>query len=291
MSILLEKGLLFKYMPYNQYLFNLLVNGEFWLNSPDKLNDPFEGDFRINDINKYHNDIFIKKLLGFNWKNIIDDFRCEDELDKALNDVSYFSNILYEYINGLVRTKFGVSCFSENSSSVKMWSHYADSHKGVCLVFDEKKLKESVLRERHGVLFEKVDYCKTLPFIDIINHDADEDGDNYIGIPNEKSFLFNKLDSWGEEKEVRLLVEKEFDVFPDRRLKYGKASLTGIIFGSRIEGGNLATIVNLINGSDQKGKVKFYKASKDPIKSSVIIEDYKIKSMNRAERNLLATLK
>lgn len=271
MSRLLQKGFLFKYIPYNEYLFNLLVNGEFWMSPPDKLNGPFEGDFRINNINKYHNEIFIKKLLDLQRKNFIDDLIYDDQLEKALIDRNYFSNILYEYINRLIRNKYGISCFTKNYKSLKMWSHYADSHKGLCLIYDEKELETSLLGKKIGVTLKEVDYCKSLPLIDIINHDCDENGDDYIGIPEKNTFLFNKLNSWQEEKEIRLLYDKEFNVFPDRTLKYDKTSLKGIIFGARIEIKNIVTIVNLINHSNQKDKVKFYKANKNLEKTSIII--------------------
>jgi hypothetical protein len=276
MKKFLTKGRLFKFLPYNQYLFNLLVNGELWMSPPDKLNDPFEGDFQIREIGQYQNNEFIKKLLAFKRKNFIDDFAYDENFNKSINDEYYFSNILYEYINEIIRNKFGISCFTRNPENLKMWSHYADSHKGVCLIFDEETLRYNTAK-RVGISMSDVNYSKTLPFVQIINHDADENGDDFIGInERDNSFLFNKLTNWKEEKEVRLLLNNDFSVFTNRTLKFDLASIKGVVFGARVDTHNLMTVVNLIETSKHFQKTEFYLAQKDLKNSSIKIQRLKV---------------
>jgi hypothetical protein len=267
-------------MPYNQYLLTLLINGEFWMSPPDKLNDPYEGDFRIKGIQNYHNTGFIEKLLKFKRKNFLDDFSYEKDLNLAIENQEVFANMLYEYINQLIRQEFGITCFSRNPRNMKMWSHYADSHKGVCLVFDEKQLENSILRRRSEVYFKEVIYNKSLISLDIIDHDSDENGEEYIGIPRIPAFLYNKLTAWKEEKEVRFVLEKDFNIFPDRRLKFDKSSLKGVIFGSRVQPNDALTIINLINSLEEYGKVNFYTARKDIEKPKILIDKLKLKEYN-----------
>lgn len=242
---------------------------------PDKLNDPYEGDFRIKNLRNYQNKDFIEKLLNLKKKNFLDDFSYDEDLDQVIKDENFFTNILYEYINQLIRHSFGITCFSRNQRNMKMWSHYADSHKGVCLVFDEKQLESSVLGKKTGVALKEVNYTGSLISLDIINHDSDENGEDYIGIPRVPIFLYKKLSAWKEEQEVRLVLEKDFNVFPDRRLKFDESSLKGVIFGARIQLNDALTIIHLINFLDKYYNVSFYQSRKDIEKPKIRIEKLK----------------
>lgn len=243
---------------------------------PDKLNDPFEGGFLISDIKKYQNKEFIDKLLRISRNNFIDDFAYDERLEKAIQDENYFFNILSEYLNRLIKNRYGITCFSRNARSLNMWSHYADSHKGVCLIFDEQKLKRSVFSSRTGVNFNDVIYSRNLPFLEIIDSYDDENGPECIELPYNNRFLFNKLNSWKEEKEVRLILEHQYEIFENRDLKFDKTCLVGMIFGYRTEIDNSCTIIKLISDSNQSHKVDFYMAKKGLDKPSLLIEKLKI---------------
>jgi len=260
---MLKKRLLYKYLPYNQYLFNLLINCEFWMSPPDKLNDPFEGDFRVKEIKRFQNESTIKRLLESRKKTFIDEFAFEGNLIEAQNDVNVLSNFLYEYINSQIRSKYGITCFSRNQSSVRMWSHYADSHKGVCLIFDEDILISKFNRKRNSIQLMDVNYSQSLPFINIIDHDSDQDSYEHIGISKDNSFLFNKLKSWKYENEVRLIIERDFETFPDRRVKFTKDSLVGVILGARIQTDNKTTLERLLKNKDLYNGIEFHTAIKD----------------------------
>lgn len=269
--------MLYKYMPYNQYLLSILINNEFWMSPPDKLNDPYEGDFRIKDLKDYQTNDFIEKLLKLKRKNFLDDFSYDEDLNRAIKDENFFTNILYEYINLLIRQSFGITCFSRNPKNLKMWSHYADSHRGVCLVFDEKQLESSVLGGRTGVSLKEVRYDKSLVSLEITNHDCDENGEDYIGIPQTTTFLFNKLSAWKDEREVRFILNKDFNIFPDRRLKFEKSSLKGVIFGARTQINDVLTIIKLLNSLCNSHSVNFYQARKDIEKPKIMIKKLNFK--------------
>jgi len=156
-----------------------------------------------------------------------------------------------------------------------MWSYYADSHKGVCLIFDERQLESSLLKKRTGIKLMDVNYNNVLPSLEVINHD-DEDSPEYVGIKSDRSFLFNKLNSWKYENEVRLVLDKDFVTFPDRTVKFDFDCLIGIIFGSRIEPDNVLTIVNLLKQRNREKEVEFYFAEKDFEKPRIKIVRKKI---------------
>lgn len=249
------------------------------MNGPDKLNDPFEGDFTIKDVAKYQNEKFIKKLLEFKRKNFIDDFIYDEQLENSLNDEYYFSNILYEYINEIIKGAYGISCFTRNPKNLKMWSHYADSHKGVCLIFDENALRENFINRLPQVSLNEITYRKHLPTVEIVHHDASKDGPDYIGINQQSTdFLFSKLISWKDEKEVRLLLNNDFNVFHDRKLRFEHSCLKGIIFGARMPLENILTILHLVRDSTQLNNLKFYISKKVQKNATIKIEDLLLKN-------------
>lgn len=106
------------------------------------------------------------------------------------------------------RSKLLVSCFSQRNDSILMWSHYADSHRGVCLEFDEPKAAE----------FRPVVYSnKKLPL------DVYEIASLYVGkmlLGEEPVFkdpkllekvsapFYQKSKEWSYEKEVRCVYSK-----------------------------------------------------------------------------------
>lgn len=262
-----KKGQIYKYAPFNQYSLSLLINNDFWLGAPDKLNDPFEGDFLINDIKKFHNETFIKKLLELKKESIIDDIYYETNLNDTLNSEHKFTNALYSYINSIIKERYGVTCFSMTPSNIQMWSHYADSHKGFCIIFDESIMLNSVLYYNPSVNYNKVTYGNKLPIVEII------DKDNQIDIPRDSDdFLFCKLREWGKEQEIRLLLNTDSSFSRNRRVKFQKESIKGIIFGSRMEYENVRTIMNYIENSALKGKVSYFFAKKDLNNSKIRIE-------------------
>ena len=88
---------------------------------------------------------------------------------------------------------FGLLCFSKTHSSVEMWTHYGDNHRGIVVEFDSSKLANLRLWD--------VNYAKhriSIPLDDIWKFD------------DRKSFaeevLTHKSDAWAYEQEVRSLV-------------------------------------------------------------------------------------
>ena len=241
------------------------------MSAPDKLNDPYEGEFRIHNLKSFHNEVFIRKLMTFNWKNELDDFLVEERIQQAVCDEAYFTRIFYEYVNDLIRSRYGISSFSRRATSLKMWSHYADSHSGVCLVFDEKILVDSFSKVV-GVIIRDVEYVEDIPYVKIENHEADEFADDFIGIEgNSNSFLFTKVKEWKEEEEVRILFDQDFNLFPSRLVKFDIRSLKGIVLGARMNKSNVSAIESLIRSSSKLNEINILTATKNINSSNIEI--------------------
>jgi|BioPla2DNA2_1021312.scaffolds.fasta_scaffold82334_1 hypothetical protein len=191
---------LYKYRSLEKldYVFDILSNGLVYCSSYKDLNDPFEGQFK----KLYSNMQFGSSQWG--------DGQCgaksptREDLDK-------------HYTLHQKR----ICSFSLTNTDVKMWSYYADSHKGICIEFD---IDENEMSD-----FYTVDYNADLKRVKSI--DIDENIATNI--------LKRKTKQWDFECEVRLITEKE---------KYNlKKNITSVILGNRISELNEG-IINLIRG-------------------------------------------
>lgn len=98
-----------------------------------------------------------------------------------------------------------VSCFSERNDSILMWSHYADSHRGVCLEYEMPNDKD----------FAKVIYSNKRPTLNITNMISTYLAHDFIGKELDISkFKFGKelvkpylvkSKEWAYEREIRCL--------------------------------------------------------------------------------------
>jgi len=128
-------------------------------------------------------------------------------------------------------SEVGVCSLSEIVDDVLMWSHYADSHRGICLQFKVEKGDDYF---DHAF---PVTYAKDRPVISLPLRDQRD--------IIEPAFL-TKADFWSYEREWRLLR-------PDRPpgfYRYPQRSLVGVIFGARISDEHRATICDLSQRRD-----------------------------------------
>ena len=88
-----------------------------------------------------------------------------------------------------IAKKYGFLCFSYNWQNPVLWSHYADSHKGLCLGFD--------VREESGRPITYAAHPKKIP-------ESNIDFRNVVA-----SMQFTKYDSWRYEEEFRVLANIE----------------------------------------------------------------------------------
>lgn len=143
---------------------DILLSGRMRISTLSKLNDPFEGN-----------------LLSINNPD-----KVVEEPDAA------------EFIKALVRlddewratiARYKVLCLSGHPDIPLMWSHYADSHKGLCF---------AITLSSH--LAEPVHY---LPTTDRISE--------FIGeLPNSKKALLAKYKYWSYEEEYRVICDTEW---------------------------------------------------------------------------------
>ena len=115
------------------------------------------------------------------------------EVDAILQDPSRDPRIpennrmLAAAYDSLVTSRVGVLCLSEVHDSILMWSHYADCHRGICLVYETDY--------DFFAHAQPVRYQRERPRVDPISQSTEEMLDNAI---------FTKSNEWTYEKEWRI---------------------------------------------------------------------------------------
>lgn len=111
------------------------------------------------------------------------------------------------------KTKYKIFCCSKEYSSILLWSHYADSHKGICV---EVEMDEDLCRV-NDIFKLNIVYRKNL--VDVYPKDNTRD--------NVKHILKHKLSVWGYEEEVRFFKES------DQPNSFGIGEIKSIFLGTK----------------------------------------------------------
>lgn len=117
---------------------------------------------------------------------------------------------------------------SANATSNLMWSHYADSHKGLCIEFKRENLNASPINYSATIAELGLMYCMDIP----------KNGEN-IGKAIQKALLV-KLNEWKYEREYRVFPNNELrdrHLITDRTMAvipYEPDWIESIIFGCRM---------------------------------------------------------
>lgn len=128
---------------------------------------------------------------------------------------------LREQLAEMLTEKIGVFCVSANRDDILMWSHYADSHGGVCLEFDEA--------------------CPTLAqALKVIYSEARSPINRFEDDPETMSdkALLTKSDHWEYEAEWRSI---RYDEGPGI-VSFQPEHLTGVIIGARASAATIAKV-------------------------------------------------
>lgn len=240
---------IFKFMPFNVNTLKALIKGELWFGKPHNLNDPFESKFNLIFEGQLPDDNFLKdyyiKELGINHALI-------ERIQRNKINVNFLLRDIEKSTQNKIMSDVGICSFSLIYNDTKMWSHYADSHKGICLVFDRGILDASL---GININHQAIEYCKELPEVKVIAKKSQLrlKGDNLQRIIN------CKLTEWESEQELRYST-RFYNSNARRAIPYDQKALQGIIFGENINNDDAGTLFHLLH----KNKEIFWaKATKD----------------------------
>jgi hypothetical protein len=173
----------YRYQAINKLTLQNLSNQKNWVADPFEFNDPFE--FSLIDKFNYSTEGKIEPLEKQQLERIQE---IQDEI-----------------------SEFGVVCYSSDYINNLLWAHYADNHKGMCLVFE-------VPEEKVPSLY-KVSYSKKYPLVGI--------NENTEGYKEIIPVVTNKSIDWAYEKEYRevFIMKNMLNEYPGQLIE--------IIFGCR----------------------------------------------------------
>jgi hypothetical protein len=137
-----------------------------------------------------------------------------------------------------------IACFSEVEDDPLMWAHYADSHKGVCLVFEE------IAGPQTNWFALPVTYQKSRPRLNLTSFNNPEMAMQAICL---------KSDHWSYEREKRMV---EWGKAPGYR-NFPASQLKGIILGARIGGDDEAFVLELLK--KHRPELEVHRATIDDI--------------------------
>ncbi len=289
----------FRYRPYSEMALKELMYSEMFFSSPEECNDPFDSKtFYVFGANKEKwtkvielASQRIKFLVPPQLLNQLSDHICKqcplsfDEATKkdffiefSTSDantkliVGYLAKIIQELLKVyLPSTRYFVS-FSGTNDEPLMWSHYADKHKGFCLVFKSidgalnlspNYKKDSIRRQtQNGIAnemsfglpesfkFGNIDYKADVEFLDAFSHmpayvsaDVISEEERLKLVAEQESHYLQKGQSWFYENESRLILPpppswlfgEHIEYTKQERLfHYEPSQLVGIIYGARM---------------------------------------------------------
>lgn len=201
-----------------------------YLAPPKWLNDPFEFtglvDFECPERDrKVILDLATRNELGLSDQQIRESEARRDKVAKTEFFV-YLLSLRIRDILGYLREFSGVCCFTAHCEHPLFWSHYADAHRGVCLVVNNLDGRFPALESALPVIY--TDAKPTLRLLDF-----------YLNRETFREDLFQllhtKQEQWSYEREWRVVHPSTRPLEGDERtLEFEEQHLCKIILGDRI---------------------------------------------------------
>jgi hypothetical protein len=212
----------YKYLLTNKYALNIIKHSEIYLSKPLYFNDPFDCKSNVYYQGTYKE--WFDKLKSIGYNEIYSHQLATQYQNKYLT-------IDELNLNKIDRESHGIFCLTKDPKNILMWSHYADSHKGICLEFTPVKNGNyigfpidpsySISDPIDNLLsITKVSYSKQMP--PAYNH-IKQNIKHYI------EFLLTKHKQWQYEKEFRVIFP--IDYIKNNPVQIERSCISGVIFG------------------------------------------------------------
>ncbi len=206
-----------------------------WVPDSYDFNDPFDCNipvaFDLISTDDVLAEKFIRRLIEANKHRIPGDIESEikKRLDENKHKNPYFVAKYKEDLLQANKEVSGVFSVTPINNNILMWSHYANSHKGLCIGFDSVKLFEYL--GGGG----KINYTKDYPIISPIE-------------TRETQYLLQVLTKsihWSYEAEYRLTTFQKTNI----NINIPPEVIVEVIFGARMPIGDKIKIKNLLKNN------------------------------------------
>lgn len=187
----------------------MILFNDVYFSLPIEFNDPF-------DCNTIPNLIYTEEEKEKYRFNLMNDVKNTQEVFNSLgNDIEKTFEDGWKYTFNNIRNNLRIFCLSEVNNNVMMYSHYADSHKGICLEF---KVTDDPFWEE----VEYVRYKNNVPDFHPFHNDIKFIHKELIEIET-----LIKSCTWSYENEWRIIKDGPYPMIH----KFPSNILTSIIFG------------------------------------------------------------
>jgi Protein of unknown function (DUF2971) len=223
----------------------IFTDGTLYFSKPSNFNDPWDcrpffDKAGLDDCNEYERTVrwFVNCDRKSNTLLSSEELsRREQEIRKNRKLLEYFIDQMSADMERAIQEQYRVYCLSTHPDSTLMWSHYADSCKGICLEFS--------VRNNLFCRALQIEYLSSYPLFAL----ADEN--EYENIRP----LLTKSDVWWYENEFRLIASEHpivFEGVPTTRngfLSFPKESLEAVIIGPLMRQPDQKLIRSIVSGS------------------------------------------
>lgn len=166
----------------------IFANNEVYFSTIGSFNDPFEGKFKVSfDACAEHKMAIAANRVMQENPGLTE----EEALQQATRRYKEVEKHGEKNLKAASQ-KVGVFSLTERNDDILMWSHYADSHRGICIEFKASKMHHvDMMRKAH-----RVTYQNALPSINF-----------YLDtlVDKLKAYIHTKAAHWSYEQEWRIV--------------------------------------------------------------------------------------
>lgn len=255
--------ILYKYYPCNEYTFRALSELGFWCSPASNMNDPFDCLWQLDTkFDELERTSLVTRLtdfmVGFKTpkiqEQIVDEVSRsfaeinldDQEIQKIINEACSNPNNLVKNLTDRVSLHRNATikefCFcslSKDYTNILMWSHYANSHKGIVVGVEF----EDFYIDRK-ISIQKVRYSNKLPPFNISKYSKAESFNNArLQMSLIFSYLSHKTLNWKYEKEYRIWYRNQPSYF-----KYDQSQLKSVYFGYKCPEETKTLVKSILRG-------------------------------------------
>lgn len=265
---------LFKYRPINEYTLDFLRTGSVFFSSPADFNDPYDTRFVDRDLLAQKQRLELERraqgtdaaLLGVAMMNVFEREHCTSEVKKL------------------------VYCVSEIVDSILMWSHYGDSHRGICIVIEAEEKGEpwwipfagssmsfagmARVRAAEDGRIEIIDHepspspeIALLPAQRVLYSDEMPGLFMFDPLPDGPmrgvTFEFVKHTSWAYERERRVVVRESF--LAENPAHLAPDTIIGVVFGTKTAKADVLKVCAAVDSSERVRPIAYSRMIERPV--------------------------
>lgn len=237
-----------------EFVERLLLHNELYFPRPLEFNDPFDCypvaslDATRDELAVYLDDQYKRRMPHLSRaerRRSVSDIKDRLRNHKSKAAIDTMNAAMSEAVNSA-----GVLSLSAKPDHVLMWSHYADSHRGICIRFKASSTTPFFGRA------QRVTYQADRPILNLIHDPPD--------VQMEKALL-TKADFWSYEEEWRIV---EHEVGPGIHT-FPASLLNAVVLGARITSDDRARIIEMV--ANRKTQTEILQARIDDKKFRLLI--------------------